>query len=86
MDLYDYDTLGARKCHLLLYHMDGRCSTLTRLESDSSAYIGIFLLTSNQSLMSDYHLFPISKWRNLIRPMLCLGKPLPAHRRIGVTD
>jgi len=86
MDLYDCNALGARKCCLLLYRMDGRCSTLTRSESDSFAYIGIFLPTLDRSWMSDCCPFPISKWRNLTRLKLCSGTSSLAHHKIGTTD
>jgi hypothetical protein len=51
------------------------------LESDSSAYIGIFPLVLDWSWMCKCRPFPISKWRNLIRLTLCLGTPSPTHRQ-----
>ncbi len=66
--------------------MDGQRLAFTWLEYDSFVYIGIFLLASNWSWMCDCCPFPISKWRNLIQRTLCLGTPLPAHRKIGVID
>jgi hypothetical protein len=56
------------------------------LESDSSTYIGIFPLVLNWSWMCKCHPFPISKWRNSIRLMLCLGTSSLAHRKISTID
>jgi hypothetical protein len=66
--------------------MDGWHSVLIGSKFDSFAYIGIFPPTSDWSWMNDCCPFPISKWRNPIRPTLCSKTPSLAHRKIGATN
>ncbi len=66
--------------------MDGQRLALIGLKFDSFAYIGIFLPASDRSWMDDCCHFPISKWRNPIRPTSYLGTLLPTCRKIGATD
>ncbi len=65
MDLYDYDTLGARKCHLLLKCMDGR-PLYTQNKQRTPVTTGILPFSSN-STISRPNSSACLRWNGVVR-------------------